>query len=224
LVIVDVAIKTLKTLSDDSGITFEKDVFDRALDYIILTYIIDLLFRGTVGVALLRMGSSSDSSDVNDLGYVGANTDDEELPQPNQPITKGPEGSADISSYAKNIISVPAIVCVFSIILSSIPAVKSFMTTKETFFYSTIFVATNMVGKSVKIMLMFLFGAHLALGKEVKESKGGEDDTINVVTHALTVLGKIVVLPAIGFGLIYYVVYQHFQWVTDPILLFFMII
>lgn len=193
----------IESISLSSGLAFTTTARNRALNYILVWYIFEHVLRTTVGS--LFLSSDADHAREKETGYKMLQDDTEDTEKSN------PKGIV-----LTEVFSVAFVTFIITLILAFISPVKNSLLDQGSILYSTLYVSSDLIAKTCKVMVIFVLGTALPLIKLDACYLSLADHIINVVT-------KLVLFPAIGY-LVIWMVLQGCSWFKDPVLLFVMLI
>jgi hypothetical protein len=123
----------------------------------------------------------------------------------------------EASSSLNGVISPTSIAFIVAVIISLFSSFQNVLLDEENIVNQTIFASSVMIGQTVKVMTIFVFGASLPC---VSWSSAHLSEMI----HVLLVIVKLLVYPVLGLWIVFDLLFQHLEWIRDPILIIMMLI
>lgn len=210
LLLVDNFTEAMDHISLISGIHFETSARNRALNYVLLSYLVENICRYTIGTMTLNATPDEDR----EVKYVELTDEDKNEP-----------GEADGLRHTQNvpafeiheIFNVSVVAFVVAVLISFFIGLKDVILDPHNIVNETFFVSSDLIAKTVKVMTIFVFGSALPC-------YSWKECTLPSLTHMLQPFVKLVVFPLIALYLIHSLFFVALGWLTDPILVLMMVI
>lgn len=193
----------IESISQSSGQVFSITARNRALNYVIVWYLFEHLLRTTVCSFFM----TSDANQIKEKGDDYHKIRDE---------SEEDERSSTNGIVLTEVFSISFVTFIITIILAFISPVKTALLDQSSIFYSTIFVSSDLIAKTWRVMVIFVFGTALPLIKL-------DACNLSLTDHILNAATKLVIFPLFGY-LIIYLFLQGYSWFKDPVLIFIMLI
>lgn len=209
LLLVDNLAGVLENISLMSGQHYSTGARNRALNYVLVSYLIENMLRYSLGSFLLKPGpeevDESKGQRYSELNDEASDSRDLEALRAQQAETVN----------VQNILNASFVAFIIATILSKITVVKTALLDEQSIINETLFVSSDLIGKTVKVMTVFVFGAALPC-------YSWESAYLSQMVHVLQALVKLIVYPILGLYIVFDLLFQILGWVNDPILVLMM--
>jgi predicted permease len=211
LLLVDNFAEYFESISKMENENFSVSARDRALNYILLSFIIENFLRYTLGAYILTPGEE-EVDDQKGIVY-GELTGDEEADS--REVAVGSNEKPSIGIY--DIITPSLITFILAVGISFILPFKDVLLDSQNLINETIFVSSNLIGTTVKVMSIFVFGAALP-------TYSWEETKLSDMTLLLQAMIKLVVYPVLGIYIVFDIMFKSMNLIDDSILAIMMLI
>ena len=112
----------------------------------------------------------------------------------------------------------PALIAfIIAVAFSFVESLKGVLLDQENILNETIFVSSNLIGKTVKVMSVFVFGAALP-------TYAWSLSTLSDMIHVLQAIVKLCAYPVLGIYIVFDLMFKSMGTIEDPILTIMMLI
>lgn len=211
LLVVDNFAGYFESISQMGNEKFDISARDRALNYILLSYIIENFLRYTLGAYILA--PSEDEVDDQKANIYGELTGDDEADS--RDVAMDNNEKSGIGIY--DIFTPSLIAFILAVCISFFSSFKEVLLDSQNIINETIFVSSKLIGTTVKVMAIFVFGAALP-------TYSWGEAKLSDMTLILQALLKLVVYPILGIYIVFDIMFKSMNLIDDSILALMMLI
>lgn len=197
IMVVDSFEKVIKGICEDAGLS-QASGYDNALSFLILSYLTENLV-----VSIMEAHKPKESEEQDELYQRLEDEENQEAPRVEGEFKKTIKRLLDV-------VDMSLITFVIALILSCIGPVRLALTTDAKILNETVFASTKLMSSTVKIVSIFVFGAHLFLYEiEIFDSSR--------VMYLFTNIVKTLAITLVGSYVVFHILFKVYGYISDPI-------
>ena len=205
IIVIDSFKRVIGETSDLSQNTYNTDYWNRAMNFIIVCYLTENIVLKLMSI-LSAPGTDEDEIEkANQYTELTGDdtTEDHQLPS-------GLSGATPMQKLAA-FFDASLIAFILGLVLSNLPFIRDALLEESNIMNETVFVSCVLIAKTVKVMVLFVFGSHLFLFEMEVFSATRLLSLIKVITIAILV-------AVVGQYVIFYVLFSTYHYLVDPVI------